>query len=171
VLGFVARRLEAESVVLLMGGRSFDDRAELSGLPLLVLGALSDADAGQLLASALPGRFDEGVQDRIVAEAQGNPLALIELPRTSAAAELAGGFGVPDAAVSGRVGVVPVARVRAPVARVSAVAVAVHRGDEHIELLAVEAALPSRGSIAADVTGVGPAADRRQRDAEVAGCL
>jgi DNA-binding CsgD family transcriptional regulator len=56
------------------------------------------------LASALAGRFDPGVQDRIVAEAQGNPLALLELPRASLPAELAGGFVVPDAAaVSGRV--------------------------------------------------------------------
>jgi DNA-binding CsgD family transcriptional regulator len=37
------------------------------------------------------------VRDRIVAETQGNPLALLELPRGLTAAELAGGFGRPDA--------------------------------------------------------------------------
>ena len=37
------------------------------------------------------------VRDRIVAEAGGNPLALLELPRGLTAAELAGGFGMPGA--------------------------------------------------------------------------
>jgi DNA-binding CsgD family transcriptional regulator len=104
VLGFVARRLEAESVVFVVGGRTSDERRELSGLPVLALGGLSDAHSCELLASALAGRFDKGVQDRIVAEAGGNPLALLELPCSSIPAELAGGFGVPEAAtVSGRV--------------------------------------------------------------------
>jgi DNA-binding CsgD family transcriptional regulator len=104
VLGFVARRLEAESAVLVIAGRSFDERTELSGLPVLTLGGLADDDSRELLASALAGGFDRGVGDRIVAEAQGNPLALLELPRAALPAELAGGFGLPDAApVSGRV--------------------------------------------------------------------
>ena len=37
------------------------------------------------------------MRDRIVAETRGNPLALLELPRGLTAAELAGGFGLPDA--------------------------------------------------------------------------
>jgi hypothetical protein len=93
VLGFVARRLGAESVVLLFGQRRSAGASALSGVPELVLGGLSDADSRELLASALPGRFDERVQERIVAEAQGNPLALLELPRASTPAALAGGFG------------------------------------------------------------------------------
>jgi DNA-binding CsgD family transcriptional regulator len=36
------------------------------------------------------------VQDRIVAETRGNPLALLELPQGLTAVELAGGFGRPD---------------------------------------------------------------------------
>ena len=38
-----------------------------------------------------------GVRDQIIAEAHGNPLALLELPRGWTAAELAGGFGLPEA--------------------------------------------------------------------------
>ena len=49
-----------------------------------------------LLDSAIPGRLDERVRDRIVAETRGNPLALLELPRGLTPAELAGGFGLPD---------------------------------------------------------------------------
>ena len=47
--------------------------------------------------SAIRGRLDERVRDRIVAETRGNPLALLELPRGLTPAELAGGFGLPDA--------------------------------------------------------------------------
>ena len=50
-------------------------------------------------------------------------------------------------------------------------AVAVHRGDEHVQLLASEAALASGRAVTADVSRVGPAADRGERDAQVAGCL
>jgi DNA-binding CsgD family transcriptional regulator len=63
----------------------------------MVVGGLSDADARALLNSATPGRLDERVRDRIVAESSGNPLALLELPRGLTVAELAGGFGRPDA--------------------------------------------------------------------------
>ena len=58
---------------------------------------LGDGDARALLASAIRGRLDERVRDRIVAETRGNPLALLELPRGLTPAELAGGFGLPDA--------------------------------------------------------------------------
>ena len=50
------------------------------------------------------GPLDERVRDRIVAETRGNPLALLELPRGLTPAELAGGFGLPDALpLSGRI--------------------------------------------------------------------
>jgi hypothetical protein len=50
---------------------------------------LSEADAGELLASAMRGPLDERVAERIVAETHGNPLALLELPRALSSAELA----------------------------------------------------------------------------------
>src|SRR5712691_3529059 len=93
-LAFVARRLDAESVALLFGTRDPAGEGDLAGLPGLALAGLSDADARALLASVLPGRLDERVRDRIIAESGGNPLALLELPRGVTAAELAGGFGV-----------------------------------------------------------------------------
>ncbi|HEY2200457.1 MAG TPA: AAA family ATPase [Solirubrobacteraceae bacterium] len=90
-LVFVARRLLAESVALVFVTR--DLSKELEGLPKLVLDGLSDGDARALLGSALGVPLDERVRDRIVAEAHGNPLALLELPPGLTAAELAGGFG------------------------------------------------------------------------------
>ncbi len=101
-LAFVARRLDAESVALIFGTRDRATQGDLAGLPGLALEGLPDADARALLASVLPGRLDDRVRDRIVAESGGNPLALLELPRGVTAAELAGGFGIPGAeALSG----------------------------------------------------------------------
>jgi len=105
VLAFVARRLDAGSVALLFGTRDPAGEGLLAGLPELALAGLSDADARALLASALPGRLDERVRDRIIAESGGNPLALLELPRTATTAELAGGFGSAGSApVASRIG-------------------------------------------------------------------
>jgi DNA-binding CsgD family transcriptional regulator len=92
-LGFVARRLAADPVGLVFSARV--PGAELTGLPELLLKGLAKGDAQALLDSALTGPLDPRVRDRIVAEAEGNPLALLELPRGMTPAELAGGFGLP----------------------------------------------------------------------------
>src|SRR6185437_7884463 len=70
---------------------------ELDGLPELVVEGLRDEDARRLLSWAVPGTLDGQVRDRIVAETRGNPLALLELTRSLTPAEMAGGFGIPDA--------------------------------------------------------------------------
>ena len=54
-------------------------------------------DARLLLDATIPGPLDEQVKARILDETRGNPLALMELPRGLTPAELAGGFGLPDA--------------------------------------------------------------------------
>jgi DNA-binding CsgD family transcriptional regulator/DNA replicative helicase MCM subunit Mcm2 (Cdc46/Mcm family) len=95
-LGFVARRLLAETVAMVFAVREPSEDNELAGLPELTLGGLGDEDARSLLATVLPGRIDERVRDRIVAETRGNPLALLELPRGLSPAQLAGGFGLPE---------------------------------------------------------------------------
>ena len=101
-LGFVARRLQAESVALLVTTRQ--PGQDFAGLPELVIEGLHDAEARALLGSVIQGPLDEMVRERIVAETRGNPLALLELPRGLTPAELAGGFGLPDAlALSGRI--------------------------------------------------------------------
>ena len=101
-LVFVARRLLAESVALVLVTR--EPSEELEGLPELVVEGLRNGDARALLGSALRVPLDERVRERIVAETRGNPLALLELPRGLTPAELAGGFGLPDApGLSGRI--------------------------------------------------------------------
>jgi predicted ATPase len=86
VLAFVARRLAAESVGLVLATRAAGD--DLTGLAKLEVGGLEEADARALLEAALPGPIDARVRDQIVAEARGNPLALLELPRGLTVAEL-----------------------------------------------------------------------------------
>ncbi len=95
VLTFAARRLGAESVGLVFA-TSVQTRW-LAALPELVVGGLRDDDAQALLDPVLGGPMDAQVRDQILAEARGNPLALIELPRGLARAQLAGGFGFPGA--------------------------------------------------------------------------
>jgi AMP-binding enzyme/AMP-binding enzyme C-terminal domain/AAA ATPase domain len=103
-LAFAAGRLDAESVALLFGSRDLAAAGDLAGLPGLAVAGLADADARAVLASVLPGRLDERVRDRIIAESAGSPLALLELPRGMTAAELAGGFGLPGPLpVAGRI--------------------------------------------------------------------
>ena len=96
-LAFVARRLLAEPVGLVFALRESGDEHMLDGLPELVVGGLPADDARRLLDATIPGLLDERVQARILGEAGGNPLALIELPRGLTPAELAGGYGLPDA--------------------------------------------------------------------------
>jgi predicted ATPase len=80
VLAFVARRLLAESVAVVFCVREPSEGQEWGGLPELVIAGLSDADARALLDSVVPGRLDERVRDRIVAETRGNPLAHRRIP-------------------------------------------------------------------------------------------
>jgi DNA-binding CsgD family transcriptional regulator len=86
VLEFVARRVESDPAILLFAVReglpsSFDD----ADLPELRLAGL-DEDASSALLDLAPVTLPPDLRRRILEEAAGNPLALIELP--AAAAEL-----------------------------------------------------------------------------------
>jgi DNA-binding CsgD family transcriptional regulator len=101
-LAFVARRLQAEPVGIVLAER--EAGSALEHLPELSVQGLGNGDARALLGSAVPFTLDDQVRDRIIAEVSGNPLALIELPRGLTATELAGGLGmVAEQALSGRI--------------------------------------------------------------------
>src|SRR5258708_20943001 len=76
---------------------------ELGGLPEMVVAGLAEGDARELLASVLPGAMDQQVLDRILAEAHGNPLALLELPRVETPGFLVGGYRYDPSAVPSRI--------------------------------------------------------------------
>ncbi|XVV16327.1 AAA family ATPase [Actinoplanes sp. CA-131856] len=95
VLAFVARRLQAESVLMLVAAR--EPVREFDGLPARTVEGLDDFDSRALLGTVVRWPLDERVRDAILAEAHGNPLALLELPLARTPATLAGGFGLPAA--------------------------------------------------------------------------
>lgn len=90
-LAFVARRLLAEPVAMVFAVR--DGFADvLADLPDHTVVALSDTAARELLESVMIGGIDPSVRDRIVSETRGLPLAILDVPRSVTATELAGGF-------------------------------------------------------------------------------
>src|SRR5580693_4531010 len=95
VLVFAARRLLAEPVGVIFAAR--EPGEAFGGLADLEVRGLPEQDARALLRSVIRFGLDERVRDRIVDETNGNPLALLELPRGLGLTELAGGFGLAGA--------------------------------------------------------------------------
>ena len=80
VLAFIARRVEMEAIVLLFAARDHPPiQVDGKGLPELRLESLDDASAGALLSAHAPALTPD-VRRRLLDEAGGNPLALMELP-------------------------------------------------------------------------------------------
>jgi DNA-binding CsgD family transcriptional regulator/tetratricopeptide (TPR) repeat protein len=96
-LAFVARRLLSEPVGIVFAAR--EPGSVLRGISELEVRGLPDSDARALLNSTVRFPLEEGVQERIIADTGGNPLALLELPRGLTATQLTGGFGLLGAKV------------------------------------------------------------------------
>jgi RecA/RadA recombinase len=86
VLTFVARRLSNAPLMVLCAVRTTLDGTApyLDGLPRLSIGPLAPEDATELLTEAMsrfsaPDALDAYAQRRVLAQAAGNPLAVIEL--------------------------------------------------------------------------------------------
>lgn len=88
-LVFVARRVAVERIAVVFAARDVGSVAGLAALPRLPLAGLNDEDARAVLGAAAHAGLDAEVFDRILAEARGNPLALLEF------AQDAGPFWVP----------------------------------------------------------------------------
>ncbi|MFB8281777.1 helix-turn-helix transcriptional regulator [Nocardia colli] len=96
-LRFAARRLDAEGVVVLFAGRT---ESAAAGVPQLRPAPLDPAAAGALLADRWPALSIES-RERILAEACGNPLALLELPTMDLDSLPVGPLRLPDRLESG----------------------------------------------------------------------
>ncbi|HEY2372164.1 MAG TPA: AAA family ATPase [Gaiellaceae bacterium] len=96
IIGFVGRRLLAERIAIVCAAPTGAGDSVLAGFPTVPIPGLSTSDARALLLGNVYGPLDAAVSDQIIAESHGNPLALLELPRTWRAADLAGGFALPD---------------------------------------------------------------------------
>jgi DNA-binding CsgD family transcriptional regulator/tetratricopeptide (TPR) repeat protein len=94
-LAFVARRVEAEPIVLLLAVRDGAESALLdAGLPELRVEALDAVAASTLLEAHAPG-LAAAVRERLLEEAAGNPLALLELPAALQEEQLGGSAPLP----------------------------------------------------------------------------
>src|SRR5215469_5578522 len=88
VLGFVARRLYADRVGMIMTVGDTGVPPEFQRLPAVYVDGLPDEAAGQLLRSVTGTPLEPAVVDRVVADTAGNPLALVEIGSDFTAAEL-----------------------------------------------------------------------------------
>lgn len=80
VLGFVARRLQAEGVAMLFAVREPPERpVNFGGIAEIRLGPLAPQDARELLAVVNPNELDDADAQRLLEETEGNPLAILEL--------------------------------------------------------------------------------------------
>src|SRR5580693_4570645 len=93
-LAFAVRRIDGERVAMLFARRDARPGDALQGLPSLELDGRGEDDARALLASEVHVALDVDVVERIIDEARGNPLALLELPRGGRPADLAGAFAL-----------------------------------------------------------------------------
>ena len=81
VLAFIARRIEEEPIVMLFSIRpGYESAARQSGVPQMTLAGLSPQAAADLLDDGFPD-LKPDIRFRILSQAAGNPLALMELPR------------------------------------------------------------------------------------------
>jgi tetratricopeptide (TPR) repeat protein len=87
---FAGRRLGAEGVVLLLAVRNGDGVTDLRGLRLMRLRGLSPSAAAAVLAERAADLAPD-LRDRLIEEASGNPLALIELAAAARSGDPAGG--------------------------------------------------------------------------------
>jgi DNA-binding CsgD family transcriptional regulator len=91
-----ARRLGADRVAVVFAARDGDGHAVApDGGPAVVLTPRTSGAARELLAEVAGGTVPDDVADRLMAQAAGNPLALVELPSTLSAEQLAGAEPLP----------------------------------------------------------------------------
>jgi DNA-binding NarL/FixJ family response regulator len=94
---FVARRIDAEGIVMLIAAREAEEtRFEARALPDLFVGGLEPDAAERLLTSAGERMIAPAVREALVRQADGNALALVELPGALSDPQLAGSEALPD---------------------------------------------------------------------------
>ncbi len=96
-IAFVARRLDAEPIAFLFGMHEPTmSRVPLDGISGFRVVGLAADESRELLRRVVAGPLDQSVRDRLVAETDGNPLALVELPAELTADQLAGVATLPE---------------------------------------------------------------------------
>ncbi|MFD8595134.1 BREX system ATP-binding domain-containing protein [Kitasatospora sp. NPDC059646] len=101
VFAFLHRRSTRLPVVMVVASRPGGRAAQIRSAEAVDVGALPEADAAALLDSCRP-ELAATTRDRVLAEAAGNPLALVELPGQLAAAQQRGLAPLPERLPLGR---------------------------------------------------------------------
>jgi DNA-binding CsgD family transcriptional regulator len=96
VLGFIARRLHADPVVMLFAQRGDALEGSLSGLPQARVEGLPSDAAFELLCSVVDGPVGRRTGERVAVETGGNPLALVELSAELTRSQLSGQSSLPE---------------------------------------------------------------------------
>ena len=153
-LAFLARRVSQDPVIIVAALRKgYLGSFSAADLPEVEVAGLDDSSARQLLAAHAVG-LSAVDQERILAEAQGNPLALVELPMAwRAAAVPRSAYGpapVPltarlERAFAGRIAALP------PAARDAVLVAALASATDLPEILAATSVLAGRQVIADDL--------------------
>jgi DNA-binding CsgD family transcriptional regulator len=101
-LAFVARRLYADRVGMVITTSGQESAHVFDGLPAVSIHGLPAAEAGELLRSVAPAPVDAHVVDRIMTDTEGIPMALVEVGSEFSADELAGRAALPEPMPLGR---------------------------------------------------------------------
>ena len=97
LLGFIARRLYADRVGVLIAVRAPATVATLfDDLPQVDVDPLTESASRELLGVTAPAPLSPEVEDRVVNAASGNPLSLVELVRELSATQRAGVAVLPE---------------------------------------------------------------------------
>ncbi|GIG68833.1 ATP-binding protein [Phytomonospora endophytica] len=150
-LAFASRRLRSEGVALLVATRDDQGGFPTTGLPELRLGGLDRDDAERLLGEGLAAHLRE----QVLTEADGNPLALIELSKAASGGELdlAGPLPLTDRLMNAFAG--QIRRLAEPGGRILAVAAAEDTGALGVVLAAAaELGIPGEALEQAEVAGL-----------------
>jgi DNA-binding CsgD family transcriptional regulator len=154
ILAFIARRVEMEPIFVLFTTRDgAGSRIDEASLPELRLEPLDDVSAAALLDACAPELASE-TRQRVLDEAGGNPLALVELPRSVSSDEvgaLSATVPLPlterlESAFAGRVSEVP------PVTRSLLVVAALDEGADLRGILAATSLVANRAVTIDDVS-------------------
>jgi len=87
---FVARRLKAENIALIVSRRSENHIPAFDGFPVLDLAGLAPVDSHTLLSRTVRRRLEPRIADQIVTATAGNPLAIIDLSQELSTHQLIG---------------------------------------------------------------------------------
>lgn len=102
VLAFVARRLYADRVGMIVALKEDGESAKFEGLPTIQVGGLPNDAAADLLQSVAAARLDPQLVDRILADTSRNALALVEIGSNFTREELANRVYRPEPMPVGR---------------------------------------------------------------------